>query len=69
VEPLVRALVPAILGHEEDEQLKWYPDGSVRVLIGKLLPAGSTLPQTLSGRRKRFRQTLRERLAPLGWHE
>jgi len=69
VKPLVSALVPAILGHEENELLKWYPDGSVRVLIGKVLPADSAVPRTLSDRRKRFRQTLSERLAPLGWHE
>jgi hypothetical protein len=41
----------------------------VRVLVGKVLPDGSAVAQTLAGRRKRFREALRDRLAVEGWQE
>jgi hypothetical protein len=44
-------------------------DGRVRVLVGKVLAGGSAVAQTLAGRRKRFREALRERLAAEGWLE
>jgi hypothetical protein len=38
-------------------------------LFGTVLPKGSAVAQTLAGRRKRFRQALRGRLAAEGWRE
>ena len=58
-----------ILRHQEGGRLKWYEDGRVRVVVGKVLPGGSAVAQTLAGRRKRFRTALRERLAAHGWKE
>jgi hypothetical protein len=58
-----------ILHHREDGRLRWYEDGRVRVVVGKVLPKGTAVAQTLAGRRKRFRQALRDRLAVEGWME
>jgi hypothetical protein len=66
---LAEEVAGLILRHQEDERLWWYEDGRVRVLIGKVLPDGSAVAQTLAGRRKRFRAALRERLAGEGWRE
>ena len=69
VRPLAEEVASAILLRREDERLKWHQDGWVRILIGKVLPDASAVTQTLAGRRKRFRQALRERLAVEGWRE
>jgi hypothetical protein len=66
---LAEEVAGLILRQQEDELLWWYEDGRVRVLIGKVLPDGSAVAQTLAGRRKRFRAALRERLAVEGWRE
>ena len=58
-----------MLRHREHRRLRWYEGGRVRVLVGKVLPGGSAAAQTLAGRRKRFRQALRGRLAAEGWQE
>ena len=69
VGPLAEKIAKLILLRREDERLKWYDDGRVRILIGKVLPDGSAVTQTLAGRRKRFRAALRERLAVEDWRE
>lgn len=38
-----------------------------KVLIGKIVPAGSAVRQTLEGRRRRFRMVLAEIVTGLGW--
>jgi len=58
-----------IVNRQQDQRLKWYADGRVRVLIGKVLPEGSAVKQTLAARRKRLRAAMRERLAGHGWRE
>jgi hypothetical protein len=63
---LAEEVASLILRHQEDGRLRWYEDGRVRVLVGKVLPKGTAVAQTLAGRRKRFRQALRDRLAVEG---
>lgn len=67
VEPLVEEIVRLILTKQKDQRLQWHDDGSVKVLVGKIIPADSVVKQTLAGRRKRFRVKLTERLAAEGW--
>lgn len=69
VEALAEEIAALIVSRKEDDRLRWYEDGQVRVLIGKVLPEASAVKQTLAGRRKRFRAALAERLAAEGWHE
>jgi hypothetical protein len=69
VRALAEEVANLILRHQEDDRLRWYEDGRVRVLVGKVLPDGSAATQTLAERRKLFRQALRERLAAEGWQE
>jgi hypothetical protein len=69
VRALAEEVASLILRHQGDGRLRWYEDGRVRVLIGKVFPDGSAVAQTLVGRRKRFRQALREWLAVEGWME
>lgn len=66
---LAEEIAKLILLRQEDYRLKWYDDGRVRVLVGKVLPDGSAVTQTLAGRRKRFRAALRERLVVEGWKD
>jgi len=54
-----------IVKRRQDERL----NPQVQVLVGKVLPDGSAVKQTLASRRKRFRQALTERLVESGWQE
>jgi hypothetical protein len=56
-----------IANRQEDDRLKWNKDGSVRVLVGNVLPASSAFGQTLQGRRERFRDALDEQMLLAGW--
>lgn len=67
IHPVAEEIVQLIIDHQEDERLKWNKDGSVRIQIGKILPEGSAVKQTLNGRRRRFRQTVDELLRNEGW--
>jgi hypothetical protein len=69
VRPLADEIAQLIVSRKKDERLRWADDGSVRVLIGKVLPEGSAVKETLAGRRKRFRAALRERLVMVKWQE
>jgi hypothetical protein len=69
VGPLADEVATAILHRQKDGRLQWYKGRLVRVLIDRVLPDGSAVTQTLAGRRKRFREALRERLALVGWEE
>jgi hypothetical protein len=67
VEPLAEEIVRLIVAKQEDDRLQWREDGSVKVLVGNIIPADSAVKQTLAGRRKRFRNALVERLGAEGW--
>jgi hypothetical protein len=67
VGPIAEEIAHLIQTHKTDERLKWNKDGSVRVLIGKIIP--ETVKQTTMGRRKRFRIALKESLTKVGWQE
>lgn len=67
VRPLAEEIASLIVSRKEDDRLRWYEDGRVRVLIGKVLPEGSAVKQTLAGRRSRFWTALAERLEGEGW--
>jgi hypothetical protein len=69
VRALAEEVASLILHHQEDERLQWSEDGRVRVVVGKVLPDGSAVAQTLAGRRKRLLGALRQRLAVEGWQE
>ena len=49
------------------QELRWNKDGTVSVQIGKLLPTGSATPQTLEGRRRRFREALEKMMDRENW--
>jgi hypothetical protein len=68
VEPMAEEVVRLIVKRKKDERLKWNEDGSVRVLLSKILPDDSAYKATLSGRRKRLRKCLEEKLAGKDWH-
>ncbi len=67
VRPLAKDVARLIVSRAADPRLKWCDDGSVRVLIGKMIPAGSAVRQTLEGRRRRFRDALTGLLEDKGW--
>ena len=67
VKPVAEELARAILGGRQDPRLNWNGPGRVRLLMGTVLPAGSTVQETLAGRRKRLREALAALVAPAGW--
>jgi hypothetical protein len=66
VTSIAKEIVAQIANHQKDHRLKWYADGRVRVLVGKVLPEGSAVKITLAARRKRFRAAVTERLIGQG---
>lgn len=67
VKPIVADLCNAILKGNQDDRLKWDGTSKVKLLIGKVLPEGSAVKDTLADRRKRLRNELSRLLAPEGW--
>jgi hypothetical protein len=51
----------------DDDRVRWYGDGSVKVVVGRVLPDGPR--RTVEGRRRRFRPILDEVLMGRGWEE
>jgi hypothetical protein len=51
----------------KDARLRWRETGRVQVLIGKILPRGSAVRETLADRRRRLAGVLSEKLAASGW--
>src|SRR5258708_162268 len=67
VGPLVAEIASLSVNRQEDARLRWQENGTVRVLVGEILPEGSAGKQTLAARRKRFREALIDRLKAEGW--
>lgn len=67
--PVAQGLAQLILAGKEDAGVKWNGPNEVRVQVGKILPEGSAVKETLAGRRKRFREELQKALAGTGWEE
>lgn len=69
VKPIAAKVAQLIIKQKPDKRLKWNNDGTVRVLIGEIFPAGSAIAQTLQGRRKRFKLALEKHLNDAGWEK
>ena len=54
VASIAEEIVAKVINKQQNHRLKWYADGRVRVLVGKVLPGGSAVKQTLAARRKRL---------------
>jgi len=67
IDPLVIRVVNSIKEHKDDECLKWLSESRVKVLAGKILPAGSAAKETLASRRKRLGQKIEQEMSLLGW--
>jgi hypothetical protein len=67
VRPIADEIAGKIGGAERDDRLRWFPDGPVRVQMGKIFPDRSGFRLTVQGRRRRLRDALIERLNPMGW--
>ena len=67
VQSVAEEIGAAILAGRPDDRLKWDGTGHVRLLIGKVLPEGSAVKDTLAVRRKRLREALVALIAPAGW--
>lgn len=64
---MAKNIADLIIAKRLDDRLKWNEDGSVRLIIGEILPKDFTPKQTLEGRRRRFSMKVEELLAPYGW--
>ena len=58
-----------IVSRKKSQHLKWNKDGSVRVIIGRIMPAGSAVRKTSAERRKQFGAVLKQRLTEGCWEE
>jgi hypothetical protein len=67
VKPLADEVTAIISERRKDHRVQWYRDGQVRVVVSEVIPRNGVANQTLSGRRRRFREALTERLRPAGW--
>ena len=67
VKPLADEIAMLIISGDDDERLQRLADGRVQILAGRIFPPGSTVKQTVEGRRKRLNKALEERLSPHGW--
>ncbi len=69
ITPIANEIAQLIIDRRDDERLKWNKDGSVRIQVGKILPAGSAVKQTLAGRRKRLSLAIEGTLRNSGWEK
>ncbi len=69
IHSMAEEIVQLIIDHREDERLKWNKDVSVHIQIGIIQPEGSAVRQSLTGRRKRFRQAVDDVLGKAGWQK
>lgn len=69
VRPIAKNLAQSIIARREDNRIKWNRDGSVRILIGNIIPSDGIAKQTLQGRRKRFRQIVESMMTAEGWQQ
>ena len=69
IEPIAEEVAELIVNGSEDPRVKWYPDRSVWIKIGNVIPKASGVKRTVEGRRRRFRDCLRKKLSDRGWHE
>ena len=68
VEPLAAEVAGLIRDRRQDERVQWYGEDQIRIKIGKILPEGSAVKQTLAERRSRFRKALTDLLSD-DWEE
>jgi hypothetical protein len=64
---LAGIVVSAIEAGEAQKYLKRNGKNAVKVLVGEIIPDGSASKQTLTGRRRRFREALDQRMTAAGW--
>jgi hypothetical protein len=69
IEPIARKLAESISAGRSDPRLQWQGDGTVRILLVKVFAYDSGYMQTVTGRRRRLRETLGTLLAENGWQE
>ena len=67
VKPLAAEIAQLIIDQKKGETLQWNDDGSVMVLIGKILPEIGSPEQTKTNRRKRFRNEVERIIQKSGW--
>ena len=67
VNPIAEGIAALIVKGQEDERLKWFEDGRVRVEIGKVISEWTAAKRTIQGRRRHFREELEELLSRHGW--
>lgn len=67
VKKIAEEIIPIILNEKQDERLRWYKDGTVRILIGQIIPTDSASKETVVNRRKRFRKAMDELMDKSGW--
>jgi len=69
VRPLVAEVLALVGNRRADPRLKWFNDGRVKVLVGKIIPQGRSAKLTLQGRRKRFGRVLAEEMLKIEWEK
>jgi hypothetical protein len=68
IRALAAEIAEAVLGGWPNQHVRREDDGSIRVLLSKIFPAGSGFQRTVASRRKRLIQYVSEKLAEQGWN-
>jgi len=67
VRPIAEEIVTLVRRSKNDPRLHWRADGSVHVVITRIIPDGSGVRRTVADRRKRLTRALDERFKDAGW--
>lgn len=66
---IAATLADVVLSGVDDPRIDRRADGSIRVLIGTIVPEGLQPKQTVIGRRRRLQAALNDELGQRGWQE
>lgn len=67
IQATAQEVVGLALAGAADDRIKWFEDGSVKIVASVVFPTRSGFRRTVEGRRKRLLEYVAEGLQPHGW--
>lgn len=67
VKAIAEEIAGLILSGMNDTRIRRQDDGSVKIVLSKIFPSGSGFKRTVTSRRKRLLEHVRDDLAEMGW--
>ncbi len=69
VKPIAEEIAELIINRKNDDRLQWYDNKTLVKLVINLIIPDDSYRQTITGRRRRFRAALIEKIGVHGWQE